>query len=61
MESHIVKEDRFEREALDFHHRVREGYLILARRDSRRIILLDGMKDEQTLHQEIVSHLPSGF
>lgn len=61
MESHKVKEDRFEREALDFHRRVREGYLILARRDPQRIILLDGMKDEQTLHQEIVSHLPSGF
>jgi dTMP kinase len=61
MESHKVKEDRFEREALDFHRRVREGYLILARRDPRRIILLDGMKDEQILHREIVSHLPSGF
>jgi len=61
MESHVVKEDRFEREALDFHRRVRDGYLILARRDPQRIILLDGMKDEQTLHREIVSHLPSGF
>jgi thymidylate kinase len=40
---------------------VRDGYLTLARRDPQRIILLDGMKDEQTLHREIVSHLPSGF
>jgi dTMP kinase len=61
MEKHTHKEDRFEKEALDFHQRVREGYLILARRDPQRIIILDGMKDEQTLHREIRSHLPSGF
>jgi len=58
MEKHSVKEDRFEKEALDFHRRVREGYLILAGNEPRRIIVLDGMKDEQTLHREIVAHLP---
>ena len=57
IENDRVKEDRFEKEALDFHERVREGYLTLARREPRRIIVLDGMKDEQTLHQEIISHL----
>jgi dTMP kinase len=51
-------EDRFEKEALDFHRRIREGYLILARKEPSRIIVLDGMKDEETLHGEIVSHLP---
>lgn len=61
MEKHSVKEDRFEKEALDFHRRVREGYLVLARREPQRIIVLDGMKDEQTLHREILSHLPRGF
>ena len=57
IENDRVKEDRFEKEALDFHERVREGYLTLARREPRRIIVLDGMKDEQELHQEIISHL----
>ncbi len=57
MEKHPDKEDRFEREALDFHQRVREGYLALARREPQRIIVLDGMKDEETIHREIVSHL----
>ena len=57
MEKQPVKEDRFEKEALDFHRRVREGYLTLARKEPKRIIVLDGMKDEQTLHREIVSHL----
>ncbi len=58
MEKESNKEDRFEREALDFHRRVREGYLVLAKREPKRIILLDGMKDEQTLHREIISLLP---
>jgi len=58
MEKHSVREDRFEKEALDFHRRVREGYLILARREPRRIIVLDGMKEAQALHREILSHLP---
>jgi dTMP kinase len=57
MEKHTDKEDRFEREALDFHQRVRDGYLALARREPERIIVLDGMKDEETIHHEIVSHL----
>lgn len=54
-------EDRFEKEALDFHRRIREGYLTLARKEPCRIIVLDGMKDEQTLHGEIVSHLPGAL
>jgi len=58
MEKHSVKEDRFEKEALDFHRRVREGYLILARNQPRRIVALDGTKEEKTLHREILTHLP---
>ena len=54
-------EDRFEKEALDFHRRIREGYLTLARKEPSRIIVLDGMKDEGTLHGEIVSHLPDAL
>lgn len=61
MEKHSVKEDRFEKEALDFHRRVREGYLILARNQPRRIVALDGMKEEKTLHREILTHLPGGL
>ena len=61
MEKHSVKEDRFEKEAPDFHRRVREGYLILARNQPRRIVALDGMKEEKTLHREILTHLPGGL
>ncbi len=58
MEKQADKEDRFEKETLDFHRRVREGYLYLAKHEPKRIIVLDGMKDEQTLHREIISLLP---
>jgi dTMP kinase len=61
MENQTVKEDRFEKEALAFHRRVREGYLLLARKEPKRIIVLDGMKDEQSLHREILTRLPEGF
>jgi dTMP kinase len=59
LEQQASKEDRFEKEALDFHRRVREGYLRLARREPSRMIVLDGKKDEQTLHREIVALLPA--
>jgi dTMP kinase len=58
MEGKSLKEDRFEREDLDFHRRVREGYLTLARKEPQRMIVLDGMKDPTALHQEVLSHLP---
>jgi dTMP kinase len=53
-----LREDRFEREALDFHRRVREGYLSLARQEPQRFIVLDGMRDPLSLHQEVLAHLP---
>lgn len=58
LEKDQTQEDRFEKEALDFHQRIRDGYLTLARNEPGRIIVLDGRKDEEALHREIVSHLP---
>jgi len=57
MEGQTISEDRFEREDLEFHRRVREGYLQLARREPGRFVILDGMKDEETLHREILAPL----
>jgi dTMP kinase len=56
-----VKEDRFEKEAVAFHQRVREGYLVLARKEPNRIVVLDGMQEEPSLHREILTHLPKGY
>jgi len=61
LEKDQTREDRFEKEALDFHRRIREGYMALARKEPQRILVLDGMKDEQTLHREIVSRLPESL
>jgi dTMP kinase len=61
LEKDQTQEDRFEKEALDFHQRIRDGYLTLARNEPGRIIVLDGMKDEGALHREIVSHLPGSL
>jgi len=61
LEKDQTQEDRFEKEALDFHQRIRDGYLTLAGNEPGRIIVLDGMKDEGTLHREIVSHLPASL
>jgi len=55
--------DRFEREELAFHERVRAGYLELARRWPERFRVLDGSQDEQTvsgLIWDMVSGLLAG-
>ena len=54
-------QDRFEREALDFHRAVREGYLDLARKNQDRFVVLDATlpKDEveKRIFQYIEPHL----
>ena len=47
------REDRFESEAMDFHRRVREGYLSLARREPSRFRIIDGLKPIEDIHAEI--------
>jgi len=46
-------EDRFEREDLEFHRKVREGYLLLARQDNERFRIIDGARDIETVHREV--------
>ncbi|HSR12718.1 MAG TPA: dTMP kinase [Thermodesulfobacteriota bacterium] len=59
IEQEELKEDRFEKEAVEFHERVRQGYLTLARREPARFVVLAGERDEETLHMEIVSRISS--
>jgi dTMP kinase len=47
--------DRFESEAEAFHDRVRNGFLELARADAGRIVVLDGARDQDVIHAEILS------
>jgi dTMP kinase len=50
-------EDRFEREDVEFHKRVRAAYLFLAEQDNNRFRVINSTQDIETVHQEICSHL----
>ena len=49
--------DRIEKEKLEFHERVRNGYLALARKAKKRIKVLDGTKSPDELLEEAKSIL----
>ena len=52
--------DRMENQALDFHQRVRQGYLDLARRDPQRVKVIDGSQSLVAVGEkiwEVVSHV----
>lgn len=50
---HPSGHDRLEREALDFHRRVREGYLTLAKRDPQRWRILDAAAPMSSVQEEL--------
>jgi len=47
-----VKEDRFEREDMAFHERVRQGFLEIAARE-QRVRIIDGRREIHSIHLEI--------
>lgn len=47
------QKDRIEQESIDFHERVRTGFLDLARSEPDRIRVIDGNADVQAVHQAI--------
>ncbi|MEV4411213.1 dTMP kinase [Catellatospora sp. NPDC049609] len=49
--------DRLERESLDFHERVRQGFLDLAAADPARYLVLDGTRDQAQLAAEIAARV----
>ncbi len=52
-----VSEGRFEAMDLDFHRRLRNGFLEIARMNPDRCIVIDATKSLQLIHQKIVSFL----
>jgi dTMP kinase len=52
-----VSEDRFENESLEFHKKVRTGYLEIARQEPQRIMLVDASREVDAVHQEIVKRV----
>ncbi|MFO7839338.1 MAG: dTMP kinase [Desulfosalsimonadaceae bacterium] len=51
------RETRFEAEALDFHHKVRGGYLDLARKEPARFVVVDAAGDENTVRKAVLAAL----
>ncbi|MCX5800266.1 MAG: dTMP kinase [Candidatus Eisenbacteria bacterium] len=51
------RQDRIEREELEFHVRVRDAYLALAQESSGRIEVFDGMRDREELAHEILGRI----
>jgi dTMP kinase len=46
-------EDRFEKEALSFHEKVRQGYLTLAKEEPGRFRVIDASSDMHAIHEEV--------
>jgi dTMP kinase len=53
------REDRFEREQLDFHRRIREGYLSIAREEPGRVKIVDASRDIESTRREVRAILSS--
>jgi len=53
------REDRFEREHLDFHRRIREGYLAIARQEPGRVKIIDATRDIESTRHEVRTILSS--
>ena len=47
------KEGRFEREKIQFHNRVRKGYLTISKKEPRRVKVIDTRKGEDQVFEEI--------
>ncbi|MBN1381099.1 MAG: dTMP kinase [Deltaproteobacteria bacterium] len=56
---HFLKEDRFEQEQIQFHERVREGYLSLAKMDPDRFIIIDASDGINAIQEQLRSLLLS--
>lgn len=54
MKAKMQDEGRFEAETLEFHKRVRNGYLSLANREPERFVVLDGTRGQEDLAREIL-------
>jgi dTMP kinase len=49
--------DRLENENVEFHRKVHQAYLELARKEPERIRVLDGTEDIESLHKKIKEYI----
>jgi dTMP kinase len=48
-------ETRFERKGRDFHERLRQGFLDIARREPRRCVVIDAAGDVESVHRAVLA------
>lgn len=56
-----VKETRFESRGLEFHQRMRHGFLEIAKENPERCVVLDANKTIEDLHHDVVSVIEERF
>jgi len=49
--------DRFEMEEMDFHERVRDGYLAIAKKEPQRVVVIDATGTIDQIHAAIIERL----
>jgi len=53
--------DRLESEDIDFHERVKTGYLELAEKEPERVVVIDGTKNVKAIHQDIMKDMKKRY
>ena len=51
------EKDRMESAGFEFHTKVRNGYLEIAKKEPERIKVIDASKSIEEIHQEVLSYL----
>lgn len=54
-------ETRFESMDLDFHHRIRAGFLAIAQEEPARCVVLNAAQDKAALHKQVVELVTNRF
>lgn len=49
--------NKYDKRGMEFHHKLREGFLEIAKTNGERCKLVDASKNVQDIHQQIISHL----
>ena len=55
------EKDRMESAGIDFHNRVRKGYLELSKQEPKRIKVLDATKSIEEIHKDVINILAEVF
>lgn len=55
------KEDRFEKEEIKFHEKVRRGFLEIASHEPERFVIIDATKEKASVHKKIVFEVEKLF